>query len=70
MIDQIIADNKSNKDCRNQNIIDTTNMCLHLQRKLIDLIGYLFIQVLSEERRLHRDFGNEYDVYCRHTRRF
>ena len=30
----------------------------------------MFIQVLSEERRLHRDFGNEYDVYCRHTRRF
>ena len=30
----------------------------------------MFIQVLSEERRLHRDFGNEYDAYCRHTRRF
>ena len=30
----------------------------------------MFIQVLSEERRLHRDFGNEYDVYSRHTRRF
>lgn len=30
----------------------------------------MFILVLSEERRLHRDFGNEYDVYCRHTRRF
>ena len=24
----------------------------------------------SEERRLHRDFGNEYDAYCHHTRRF
>jgi protein-S-isoprenylcysteine O-methyltransferase Ste14 len=30
----------------------------------------MFIQVLSEERRLHRDFGKEYDAYCRHTRRF
>ena len=30
----------------------------------------MFIQVLSEERRLHHDFGNEYDDYCRHTRRF
>ena len=30
----------------------------------------MFVQVLSEERRLHRDFGNEYDVYRRHTRRF
>ena len=30
----------------------------------------MYIQVLSEERRLHRDFGNEYDDYCRHTRRF
>ncbi len=30
----------------------------------------MFIQVLSEERRLRRDFGNEYDAYCRRTRRF
>ena len=30
----------------------------------------MFIQVLSEERRLHRDFDDEYDAYCRHTRRF
>ena len=30
----------------------------------------MFVQVLSEERRLHRDFGNEYDAYRRHTRRF
>ena len=33
-------------------------------------IFIMFVQVLSEERRLRRDFGNEYDVYCRHTRRF
>lgn len=32
--------------------------------------GIMFVQVRSEERRLHRDFGNEYDEYCRHTRRF
>lgn len=30
----------------------------------------MFVQVHSEERRLHRDFGNEYDAYCQHTRRF
>ena len=30
----------------------------------------MFLQVLSEERRLRHDFGNEYDAYCRHTRRF
>lgn len=28
------------------------------------------MQVISEERRLHKDFGDEYDSYCRHTRRF
>lgn len=32
--------------------------------------GIMFVQVCSEECRLHRDFGNEYDEYCRHTRRF
>ncbi len=30
----------------------------------------MLLQVLSEERRLHRDFGEEYDNYCRRTRRF
>ena len=30
----------------------------------------MFVQVRSEEHRLHRDFGNEYDEYCRHTRKF
>ena len=30
----------------------------------------MFVQVLSEERRLRHDFGNEYDAYCHHTRRF
>ena len=30
----------------------------------------MFIQVLSEERRLSRDFGEEYEDYCRLRRRF
>ena len=30
----------------------------------------MLVQVSSEERRLRRDFGEEYDAYCRHTRRF
>ena len=28
------------------------------------------VQVFSEERRLRRDFGEEYEAYCRRTRRF
>ena len=30
----------------------------------------MFIQVLTEEKRLRNDFGEEYDEYCKHTRRF
>lgn len=30
----------------------------------------MFFQVLSEEHRLQRDFGEEYKKYCRCTRRF
>lgn len=30
----------------------------------------MFVQVLSEEQRLRRDFGDEYDAYCKHTHRF
>ncbi len=30
----------------------------------------MLVQVSSEERRLRCDFGEEYDAYCRHTRRF
>lgn len=30
----------------------------------------MFIQVLSEEKRLQRDFGEEYETYRHHTRRF
>ena len=28
------------------------------------------VQVISEERRLRRDFGEEYEAYCRRIRRF
>lgn len=30
----------------------------------------MFVQVLTEEHRLRKDFGEEYEEYCRHTRRF
>ena len=30
----------------------------------------MFVQVLTEEHRLKKDFGEEYDAYCRRTRRF
>ncbi len=30
----------------------------------------MFVQVLTEEKRLRKDFGEEYDDYCKHTRRF
>ena len=30
----------------------------------------MMVQVLSEERRLKHDFGDEYSAYCRCTRRF
>ena len=30
----------------------------------------MLVQVISEERRLHRDFGEEYDTYRQNTRRF
>ena len=30
----------------------------------------MMTQVISEERRLRRDFGEEYEDYCRRTRRF
>ena len=33
-------------------------------------LAIMMVQVISEERRLHRDFGQEYDTYRRHTRRF
>lgn len=33
-------------------------------------LAIMLVQVISEERRLRRDFGEEYDAYCRRTRRF
>lgn len=30
----------------------------------------MFVQVLTEEKRLRRDFGDEYEAYCRRTSRF
>ena len=44
-------------------------------KKLKDIAGYvlggvMFVQVLSEEKRLRRDFGEEYEAYCKHTGRF
>ncbi len=33
-------------------------------------LAIMLVQVVSEERRLHRDFGEEYDAYRHRTRRF
>lgn len=33
-------------------------------------IVIMLLQVRSEEKRLRRDFGEEYEAYCRRTRRF
>ena len=30
----------------------------------------MFVQVLTEEKRLRKDFGEEYEQYCQRTRRF
>ena len=30
----------------------------------------MFVQVLTEEKRLRQDFGDEYEAYCQRTRRF
>ena len=36
----------------------------------VAFLSIMLVQVVSEERRLHRDFGDEYDAYRRRTRRF
>ena len=36
----------------------------------VAFIGIMLLQVRSEEKRLHRDFGEEYKTYCRRTGRF
>ena len=33
-------------------------------------LAIMMVQVISEEHRLHRDFGQEYDTYRHHTHRF
>ena len=36
----------------------------------VAFIGIMLLQVHSEEKRLRRDFGEEYEAYCRRTGRF
>ena len=36
----------------------------------VAFLAVMLVQVFSEERRLNRDFGKEYDAYRRRTRRF
>ena len=36
----------------------------------VAFLAIMMTQVVSEERRLHRDFGEEYDAYRHRTRRF
>lgn len=36
----------------------------------VAFLAVMLVQIISEERRLHRDFGEEYDAYRRRTRRF
>ncbi|MBR6450836.1 MAG: isoprenylcysteine carboxylmethyltransferase family protein [Fibrobacter sp.] len=37
---------------------------------LVAFFAIMMVQVFSEERRLRRDFGEEYEEYYRHSRRF
>jgi protein-S-isoprenylcysteine O-methyltransferase Ste14 len=36
----------------------------------VAFVAIMMLQVLSEEKRLHKDFGEEYEDYCRRTGRF
>ena len=36
----------------------------------VTIISIMLLQVRSEEKRLRKDFGEEYEAYCRRTRRF
>ena len=36
----------------------------------IIFFAIMFVQVLTEEKRLRNDFGEEYEAYCKQTRRF
>ncbi|MBO4666411.1 MAG: hypothetical protein J5612_06010 [Paludibacteraceae bacterium] len=51
------------------------NMAVHIgawQAALVWGIFFviMFVQVLTEEKRLREDFGEEYEAYCKRTRRF
>ena len=35
-----------------------------------EIFVLMIVQVLSEEKRLRRDFGEEYEAYCKRTGRF
>jgi protein-S-isoprenylcysteine O-methyltransferase Ste14 len=37
---------------------------------LVTFFAIMMVQVQSEEKRLRRDFGEEYEEYCKHSRRF
>lgn len=37
---------------------------------LVAFFAIMMVQVQSEEKRLRRDFGEEYEEYCKHSRRF
>ena len=48
-------------------------VCLWRWPALLVFVGFIVImmlQVLSEEKRLRRDFGEEYEAYCKQTGRF
>ena len=36
----------------------------------VAFFAIMMVQVLSEEKRLRRDFGEKYEEYCKHSRRF
>ena len=36
----------------------------------VAFFAIMMVQVLSEEKRLRRDFGEGYEEYCKHSRRF
>ena len=37
---------------------------------LVLFFAIMYVQVLTEEKRLRQDFGEEYEKYCKRTRRF
>ena len=37
---------------------------------VVGILAIMLVQVLSEEKRLRQDFGQEYADYCKRTRRF